>query len=87
MQPHVLQYVFESELTDGLVTLSSVLAEADLTNVTFGDSDFTLLSIAAYREKVLNHVADDVSEYDLGEVNSRLDKLPVGTYIDLENRG
>lgn len=72
----------ESDLLDGLVDVREAVNDGDL-DVSFGDANRTLLSTDAYKTKVLDKI--DIGDGDREAVIARLNELPAGTYIDMEN--
>lgn len=86
-----VHFVSLSELIDGLNTVENAIGVNDL-DVSYGDADFTLLTIENFKEQVFSKIEDDLSLNDRDELLNRLENLPkllpqsTTIYIDMEGK-
>ena len=86
-----IHYIDVGSLVDGLDTVENAIGVNDL-DVSYGDADFTLLTIENFKEQVFNKIEDDLSLNDRDELLNRLENLPkllpqsTTIYIDMEGK-
>ena len=87
-----VHYIDVGSLVEGLPTAEAAINNDSDFDVSYGDSDFTLLTIENFKERVLSKIDDDLSIIDKDELLDRLENLPkllpftTVIYIDMEGK-